>query len=187
MILTHGSGVGTRNVETGNCKTMGRAKASGSQLTAAQDFLSTWRQASLLETLLRCSCCSLTTIYTVVLASAFRLVHLLDLTITLAGLAGLWGYAFRKRLLSASFWRVQSLLFPIWEIVMNFVFSRVPAGRAGYVEVLTLMSFFVPEYWALWKYGYRSPDIWSTDPPYNDPSQGDLDNAPPAGFLRQRQ
>ena len=103
---------------------------------------------------------ALTTIYTVVLRSAFRPVHLLDLAMTLAGFAGLWGCAFRQRLLWARFWRVQAFLFPVWEILMAFVFSRTTGGSPGYVTLLALILFFVPEYWALWKYGYRSPDIW---------------------------
>lgn len=103
---------------------------------------------------------ALAAIYTVVWRSAFRPVHLVDLAITLAGFAGLWGYASQRRLLSQSFWRIQACLFPAWEIVMNFYFSRITAGISGYVAVWALMLFFVPEYWALWKYGYRSPDIW---------------------------
>ena len=99
-------------------------------------------------------------VYAVVLTAAFRPLHLVDIALTFASFAGLYGYAFRQRVLWVSVWRVQCFLFPGWEIVMNFYFSRSTAGISGSIAVSVLMLFFVPEYLALWRYGYRSPEIW---------------------------
>ncbi len=106
---------------------------------------------------------ALVVIYTVVLTAAFRPLHLVDLALTLSSFAGLYGYAFRQRVLWAGFWRIQCFLFPAWEVAMNFYFSQNTVRISGFVALFALMLFFVPEYWALWKYGYRSPEIWGME------------------------
>jgi hypothetical protein len=105
---------------------------------------------------------TLALIYAVVLTANFRRLHIVDLAITWASFAGLYGYAFQKRVAWRSVWRVQCFLLPAWDLFFNFYLSPKDLGVAGMVEVLMLMLFFVPEYWALWAYGYRSPRIWNT-------------------------
>jgi len=107
---------------------------------------------------------ALVVIYVAVLTAAFRPVHLVDLALTLLSFAGLYGYAFRRRILWPGFWRIQCFLFPAWEIAMNFYFSHNAAGISGSIALFVLILFFVPEYWALWRYGYRSPEIWGMEP-----------------------
>jgi hypothetical protein len=98
--------------------------------------------------------------YVVVLTANFRRLHIVDLAITVPSFVGLCGYAFQKRVAWRGFWRIQCFLLPAWDLLFNFYLSRKELGAAALVEVLLLMLFFVPEYWALWAYGYRSSGIW---------------------------
>jgi hypothetical protein len=99
-------------------------------------------------------------IYGVVLSASFRPVHIVDLAITLPSFAGLCGYAFQKRVGWLGFWQIQCFLFPAWDVLFNFYLSPPGMDAFGLLEVLVLTLLFVPEYWALWAYGYRSPGIW---------------------------
>lgn len=103
---------------------------------------------------------ALTVIYAVVLSASFRPLHIVDLAITLPSFAGLCGYAFQKRVAWLGFWRIQCFLLPAWDLLFNFYLSPNGLGAAGVLEVFLLTLVFVPEYWALWAYGYRSPGIW---------------------------
>ena len=101
--------------------------------------------------------------YVVVFTAAFRSVLIADFTITTVSFFGLYGFAFQKRLGWRVFWRVQCFVFPAWDLVFNF--GPWSSGAAAVrMEALVLLLVFVPEYWALWKYGYRSPDLWRLSP-----------------------
>jgi hypothetical protein len=98
--------------------------------------------------------------YAVVFAGAFRPMLLADFAITLVSLAGLYGFAFQKRLGWRAFWRVQCFAFPVWDLLFNVALS--PSSREAAVRAtsLVLMLLFVPEYWALWKYAFKSAGLW---------------------------
>jgi hypothetical protein len=101
--------------------------------------------------------------YAVVFSGAFRPMLLADFFITLVSLAGLYGFAFQKRLGWRAFWRVQCFAFPAWDLLFNFVLS--PSNKESEVRAtaLVLMLFFVPEYWALWKYASGSQGLWDLE------------------------
>lgn len=97
--------------------------------------------------------------YAVVFTTAFRPLLIVDFMITAVSFLGLWGFAFRKPLGWRTFWRVLCFAFPAWDVLFNFGLS--PSGGAPVRAIaLVLLLFFVPEYWALWKYGYKCPDLW---------------------------
>jgi hypothetical protein len=97
--------------------------------------------------------------YVVVCAAAFRPMLLVDFAITVVSFFGLCGLAFRKRFGWRAFWRAQCFIFPLWDLVFNFGPSSNSAAAVR-MEALVLMLLFVPQYWALWEYGYRSPELW---------------------------
>jgi hypothetical protein len=82
--------------------------------------------------------------YAVVFAGAFRPMLLADFAITLVSLAGLYGFAFQKRLGWRAFWRVQCFAFPVWDLLFNFALS--PSSREAAVRAtsLVLMLLLVP-------------------------------------------
>ncbi len=102
---------------------------------------------------------ALLVIYTVVLSSAFRPIHILDLMLTVLAFAGLVSYSFQRRVGWRPLWRAHAFVFPAWELVFNFVLTNNSVTSAFVTAVL--MACFVPEYWALWRYAFHSPDIWN--------------------------
>lgn len=101
--------------------------------------------------------------YVVVFAAAFRPMVLADFAVTAVSFLGLYGFAFQKGLGWRVLWRVQCFAFPAWGLVFNF--GPWSSGAAVVrMETFALLLLFVPQYWALWKYGYRSPDLWGLSP-----------------------
>jgi hypothetical protein len=98
--------------------------------------------------------------YVVVFSGAFRPMLLVDFAITVVGFAGLYGFAFQKRLGWLAFWRVQCFVLPLWDLLFNFALSPSTRDASVRATALVLMLFFVPEYWALWRYAFQSPALW---------------------------
>jgi hypothetical protein len=100
--------------------------------------------------------------YPTVMLSRFRPIYLLDLPITLLAYLGLVGYAFRRKLGSRHIWKGVCVVFVGWEFVFNFFLSSESLEQVGIVGVALWMAvLLVPEYVALWRYGYRSQDLWN--------------------------
>jgi len=100
--------------------------------------------------------------YLAVMLSRFRPIYLLDLPITVAAYLGLIGYAFRRKLGSRHIWKAVCVVFVAWEFLFNFFLSPESLEQAGIVTVGAWMAVLLaPEYVALWRYGYRSQDLWN--------------------------
>ena len=94
------------------------------------------------------------------------LTRALDYGATLMGMVGLLGYAYRRPFLRRWFWKSWSILLPLWDTLMGAVVypSQEPRSEPGLVlGYFVLMLLFVPEYVALVRYAYRSPEIWSKE------------------------
>lgn len=105
--------------------------------------------------------------YSTVMLSQFRPIYLVDLPITFVAYLGLVGYAFRRRIASRPLWKGVCVVFIAWEFLFNFFLSPESLERVGIAEVVLWMAvLLVPEYVALWRYGYRSDDLW------NQPTDG---------------
>ncbi len=95
-------------------------------------------------------------------------LDLIDVGVTATGLAGLFGYAFRRRLASLAFWRRWLPVQIGWDMLLVLVFE--PLGLAQQTPGSEISSGFewtiaaalvLPFYLALFRYGFRSPEIWS--------------------------
>jgi hypothetical protein len=52
-----------------------------------------------------------------------------------------------------------AVLFPVSNAMIGFwVYPHI--GTGGHTEYLAAMLLFFPQYLAVFRYGYRSPDIW---------------------------
>jgi hypothetical protein len=83
-----------------------------------------------------------------------------DYLITLVGTAGLFGFAYRRRILRLALWKVWSLLFPLWDVFMGaWLYPRQNGGviQWGYFVAMLL---FLPEYFGLLRYAYGSTELW---------------------------
>ena len=93
------------------------------------------------------------------------LTRALDYSATMIGIVGLFGYAYRRPFLGQWFWKSWSILLPMWDILMGvWIYpSQEPRSEPGLVMAyFVLMLLLVPEYVALVRYAYRSPEVWST-------------------------
>ena len=84
-----------------------------------------------------------------------------DYFITLIGTVGLFGFAYRRRILWLPLWKVWSILFPLWDVFMGaWLFPRQNGGaiQSGYFVAMLL---FLPEYFGLLRYAQSSPELWT--------------------------
>jgi hypothetical protein len=91
----------------------------------------------------------------------------LDYCMSVFGIVGLFGYAYRRRVLTRKFWMLWGIFLPLWDLMMGvWVYPSQQSGpqRETVAAYLVLMVFVIPDYVALLRYGYRSPDIWSQAP-----------------------
>jgi hypothetical protein len=82
---------------------------------------------------------------------------IIDIPVTVLGLVGLFGFAYRRRIGFAVIWRVLSVAVLAWDIYYN-----LQAGRTltPFASVLLITA---PCYVALVLYGYRSRSLWSKE------------------------
>ena len=95
-------------------------------------------------------------------SSPSSLFHYVDSFISGVALAGVFGYAFRKKLLHERFWCVLLPIFVVWDIWFNK--NAYPEGFPSLTHQIVyvmLWIFIFLEYFALYLYGYRSKDIWT--------------------------
>src|SRR6476620_6212713 len=79
---------------------------------------------------------------------AIRIADVFDYAVSVVGVVGLFGFAYRRPLLRRQVWALWSLLLPVWDVAMGvWVYPRSPgtSGRVGYFVVLIA---FIPEYLA---------------------------------------
>lgn len=91
--------------------------------------------------------------YIYLLVADFQAFVVPDCIMSGLGLVGLFGYAFRWKLLIPRLWVICAIVLPVWDFVSNFVYEVSPAGT------VFAMAILIPEYVALWRYG-RSSEIW---------------------------
>lgn len=88
--------------------------------------------------------------------------EMLDDLVTLVGMVGLIGYAFRHRFAGRRLWMLWAVLFPVSNAIIGvWVYPR--GGSGGPIEYFAAMLLFLPQYLAVMYYAYRSPDIWRAD------------------------
>ncbi len=99
-----------------------------------------------------------------------QLLDWMDLALTAVGMIGLFGFAYRRPVGSGAFWRRWLPFQLLWDAAI--VLFIIPAGLAyqipgeepsSAVENIVSFALLIPLYIALYRYGYRSPEIWSRD------------------------
>jgi hypothetical protein len=81
--------------------------------------------------------------------------------LSLALLVALWCYALQRALGTATYWRAV-----FWIVLFANLVMLVPVLLGGGVIALAtagLSLLVVPAYVAMWRYAYRSADLWSED------------------------
>jgi len=91
---------------------------------------------------------------------------LIDVFVYIFVLAGLFGYAYRRRILSRAVWRLTIPIALIYDIQSLITLDIDDIENTTEFIIFSLVSFaiFAPltfaQYLGLFKYAYRSVDIW---------------------------
>jgi len=89
------------------------------------------------------------------------------------GVVGLYGFVYRTRLFLQLFWAVFAVFYIGWEICFQTSIlgtdGSVVFDRFNWSSVATIsLLFYLPQYFALVRYGFSDTSIWSPQPS-NDP------------------
>jgi len=85
----------------------------------------------------------------------------LDLIVTINGLAGLFAYAYKMKLVSANFWKICFVLNVMWDLIYNTILQNNTS--LSLVEELLVLALCLPTYVALYLLGFKSVNLWKTE------------------------
>jgi hypothetical protein len=92
---------------------------------------------------------------------AAAVYHYADILITLVTLIGIYGYAFRKPLVSRNFWKLWFGFFLLWDFLFNFVLPGWYWGELfDRLVLVAFLAMLIPAYLALYLYSFRSDTLW---------------------------
>jgi hypothetical protein len=88
----------------------------------------------------------------------------LDLIVTINGLAGLFAYAYKMKLVSANFWKVCFVLNVMWDLIYNTILQiNTSASLVEELVVALGVALLLPTYVALYLLGFKSVNLWKTE------------------------
>ena len=98
---------------------------------------------------------------------SMQTADLAALAVTAVALVGLFGLAYRRRIGSRFFWRLWLPCEVVWDLAVVLVLT--PAGLANQfpgtptsaVEEVAGLAILLPLYVGLYRYAYRSRELWS--------------------------
>jgi hypothetical protein len=97
-------------------------------------------------------------------------VALVDAAVTAVCVAGVFAFAYRRRLLTERFWRVWFPSLLAWDLIYNFGFVAPRVGAefgallgfaAGAALILAGLPIVLPAYVALYRYGFATRELWT--------------------------
>lgn len=88
--------------------------------------------------------------------AAIRAIDLIDVPVSIIGLIGIFGFAYKSPILRAFVWRIWVIAQPLWDVAYNLVGGDGDIKRTAIVFVIA-----APGYLAIFLYGYRSRRLWS--------------------------
>jgi hypothetical protein len=104
----------------------------------------------------------------------FNFFDYLDIPVSFISVAGLFGYAYKKRIVHYDFWKIWLIVLIGWDIVYNYFLAgwiKIEEAPMSSVLIDNMwgLSIFIPEYIALYLYGFRSKRLWEGEvvrPPF---------------------
>ena len=105
--------------------------------------------------------------YAAILPMQAAVYQYFDHPTPIVALAGLFGYAYKKQIIHANFWKIWFFLVLAWEAVYTiFLADWTVIEKHGLAVALAakLLSFAIiaPGYVALYLYGFRSRELWES-------------------------
>ena len=108
--------------------------------------------------------------YVMLLSSHPTVFDFLDVPISLVALAGGFAFAYKRRLISKGFWRLWLVAIVAWDLAYNLLLTdmlglaqQLEGEESGTAATLVFWATIVPEYVAIYLYGYRRDTIWSEE------------------------
>lgn len=103
-----------------------------------------------------------------ILSGSPAVVDYVDVPVSVVAWLGFFSFAYRRPLFTARFWQVWFVVIVLWDIVYNLYFhlhlgigQQLGEWDSGSVyDALLTILLLVPLYAALYRYGFRSPEIW---------------------------
>ena len=107
--------------------------------------------------------------YVVVMGSTYSMWDFMDMAVTVGALMGFMGYAYKFRIISMTLWKVYFFLAIVWDIFYNIIITLVlnlavhlpNEPKMGASGVLLSFAIVIPEYIALYLYGFQSESLWT--------------------------
>ena len=84
----------------------------------------------------------------------------LDLIVTVIGLAGIFAYAYKMKLMSANFWKICFVLNITWDLTYNTILQDITLSL---IAGLIGLAVCLPSYVALYLLGFKSTNLWETE------------------------
>ena len=94
-------------------------------------------------------------------------VDYIDFVFAAFSLVGVFGFAFKKTVLSQSTWKVYLPFIILWDISYSALRDEWVGGEELIYETMALglmALILIPQYVAIFRYGFRSKQLWA---PYN--------------------
>lgn len=106
--------------------------------------------------------------YSIIMKVSPGIFDYLDMIISVGALMGFIGYAYEFRIISMTLWKVYFFLAIAWDLFYNILISMVLnlavhlpfEEKTTWVGVLVSFAIIIPEYIALFLYGYKSEMLW---------------------------
>jgi hypothetical protein len=107
--------------------------------------------------------------YVVVMGASYSHWDFMDMVVAVGALMGFFGYAYKFRIISVNVWKVYFFLVISWDFFYNIIISlaldlavHLPnEPKPGWTNALFTFALIVPEYIALFRYGFRSGLLWN--------------------------
>jgi hypothetical protein len=108
-------------------------------------------------------------LYSMLMKASPSLYDFLDMVVAVGALMGFFGYAYEFRIISMKLWKVYFFLVIAWDLFYNILISMIldlavhfpNEGKITWLDVLLSFMMVVPEYIALFLYGFRSDSLWT--------------------------
>jgi hypothetical protein len=92
-----------------------------------------------------------------------------DMVICVGALLGFIGYSFEFRIISEKLWKVYFFLVICWDLFYNILITKILDRAAhfpgeasiSWTGVLITFAIITPEYIGLFRYGYKSDELWN--------------------------
>ena len=106
--------------------------------------------------------------YSLIMKASPGIYDYLDMIVSVGALMGFIGYAFEFRIISVNLWKFYFFLVIGWDLFYNIVISMIfdmavhlpNEEKSSWTGVAVSFALIVPEYIALFLYGYRSAPLW---------------------------